>query len=118
MSTKTNLSAESVALQAILRAWRKSRKLTLETLAEQTGYAVSTLAGWEKGERQVKTEDYVRLAKVYGVHPAALMIAPEAAGPKVAQMIEAAGLVERMDKVEARQWLDIGNTLARDHPVK
>jgi len=109
-----SLSPEAAAFQAKLRIWRKSRKLTLEALAEQTGYAVSTLHGWEKGHREVGTEDLVRLAAVYGVHPAALLMAPEEANPKVDRMIRASGLAERLGSQSAEQWLAIGETLASD----
>ncbi|MBX9697896.1 MAG: helix-turn-helix domain-containing protein [Acetobacteraceae bacterium] len=112
------LSAEARAFQAKLRLWRKSRKMTLDQLAEQTGYAVSTLSGWETGEREVGTEDLVRLAAVYGVHPAALLMAPEEASPKVARMIRASGLAERLGDQPAEQWLAIGETLATDRREK
>lgn len=112
------LSAEAKVYQAHLRVWRKSRKLTLETLAEQTGYAISTLSGWEKGSREVGTEDLVRLAAVYGVHPAALLMAPKEAGPRVARMIEASGLAERLDDDKADQWLALGRTLGGDPPKR
>lgn len=114
--TPSTLSLEGKATQAILRLWRKSRKLTLEGLAEQTGYAISTLSGWEKGDREVGTDDLIRLAKVYGVHPAALLMAPGDAGPKVARMIRASGLAEQMDDKAAEQWLGIGATLAEGKP--
>lgn len=113
MPRQTNpLSPEAQKTQAILRLWRKSRKLTLEKLAEQIGYAVSTISGWERGAREVGTEDLIRLAKFYAVHPAALLMAPEVAGPKVARMIQASGLAERMTDKAADQWLDIGQTIA------
>lgn len=110
------LSAQAKLYQAHLRAWRKARKLTLEKLAEQTGYAVSTLSGWEKGNREVGTEDLVRLAAFYGVHPAALLMAPEDAGPKISRMIEASGLAERLEDDKADQWLALGRTLGGDPP--
>ena len=78
------LSPEAKALQAFLKLWRKNRKWTLRHLAEHTGYAVSTLSGWENGDREVGTEDLHRLAAAYGVHPAALLMSPEDAGRLVA----------------------------------
>lgn len=112
--SKAPLSETAKRFEAHLRAWRKSRKLTLEKLAEQTGYAVSTLSGWEKGDREVGTEDLVKLAAAYGVHPAALLMAPEVAGPKVRRMIEASGIAERLENGKAQQWIDLGRTLAGD----
>ena len=57
-------------LHVHLRSWRKSRKLTLEALAEQMGSKVSTLSGWETGRRILDLEDLQKLALYYGVHPA------------------------------------------------
>ena len=112
--SRSPLSDTAKRFQAHLRAWRKSRKLTLGKLAEQTGYAISTLSGWEKGDREVGTEDLVKLAAAYGVHPAALLMAPEVAGPKIKRMIEASGLAEQMDTGKAEQWIELGRTLAGD----
>lgn len=107
---KIPLSTEAKRLQRHLTAWRKSRKLTLEKLAEHTGNALSTLSGWENGSREVGTDDLVKLAAFYGVHPAALMMAPEDAGPKIA-------LAEKLDDARAQQWLELGETLA-DKPTE
>ncbi|NBW12643.1 MAG: XRE family transcriptional regulator [Caulobacteraceae bacterium] len=61
-----DLSNAAKVLQANLKRWRKARKMTLKQLAERTGYAVSTLSGWENGDREVGTEDLMRLASEYG----------------------------------------------------
>lgn len=111
-----SLSDASKVMQANLRLWRKSRKLTLSQLAEASGFAVSTLSGWENGDREVGMEDLRRLAAVYDVHPAALLLNPEEAGPIVARMIKASGLAQRMGEQAADQWLAVGETMAGKRP--
>lgn len=64
------------------------------------------------------TDDLVKLAAFYGVHPAALMMAPEDAGPKIDRMIKASGIAERLDDDKAEQWLGLGATLAGDPPKR
>lgn len=102
------ISAQTKANQANLRLWRKSRKLTLEKLAEQTGIAVSTLSGWENGNRAVDLEDLQQLASFYGVPVAALLMVPEEGGPMAGRMARAAGRVSKMTEADAEEWLRLG----------
>jgi transcriptional regulator with XRE-family HTH domain len=94
-----------------LRAWRKSRKLTLEALAEQIGSKVSTISGWETGRRAVDLEDLAKLAAAYGVHPAALLFDPGEAVGKISKMQTASALVEQMPPDAADEWLAMGKRL-------
>lgn len=112
------LSNETKAMQANLRLWRKSRKLTLAALAEQIGSKVSTLSGWEKGDRAVDLEDLRRLAALYNVPPAALLMAPEEGGPMVGRMARAAGKVANMTESDAEEWLRLGDRFATADPKK
>ena len=112
-----DLSNAAKVLQANLKRWRKARKMTLKQLAERTGYAVSTLSGWENGDREVGTEDLMRLASEYGVHPAALLIAPEGSGPKVDRMIAASGLAEQLTDDQAAHWLAIARSMIGKEPA-
>jgi transcriptional regulator with XRE-family HTH domain len=115
MPKKTSaMSPEAVKMQGNLRAWRVSRKLTQSALAEHIGSKVSTISGWELGERSVNTEDLQRLARFYGVHPAALLFAPEEAGPKVQMMIEASGVAEKLTPEAAKEWIGVGRRMAKD----
>lgn len=104
----------SAPLYKYLRAWRKSRKLTLARLAEAIGSKVSTIQGWETGARHVDLEDLGRLANHYGVHPAALLFAPDDAAGKVSRMQRASTIAERIEAEAAEEWLRLGQRLASD----
>ncbi len=99
------------ALQAFVRPWRRSRNLTLRALAEQAGSKVSTLSGWETGRRRMTLADLAMLAGFYGVHPAAMLLAPgngrEAAGRMRAVLAVAASL----SADDAAAWLGIGSRI-------
>lgn len=97
-------------LHRFLRAWRKSRNLTLKTVAEAIGSAVSTVQGWEKGARAVDLKDLENLAKMYGVDPAALLYAPDKADD-FARTVRAARLAKHMTAEDAEAWLQMGERL-------
>lgn len=107
--TSRPMSDETKAMQANLRLWRKTRNLTLAALAEQIGSKVSTISGWEKGNRAVDLEDLRRLARFYDVPPAALLMAPEEGGPMAGRMARAAGKVAKMTEKDAEEWLRLGD---------
>lgn len=107
----TGLSPEARTMQGNLKLWRKARKLTLAALAEQTGNKVSTLSSWENGDRAVDLDDLRRLASFYEVHPAALLMRPEDAGPKITAMQRAATMIQSMNPGDADAWLEIGRRL-------
>ena len=94
-----------------LRAWRLSRNYTLKTLAEKLAKGVSTVSGWETGGREVDLADLNKLADVYGVHPAALLLAPSDAVPIVDDMREAGSLAKGMDETARAEWLALGRRL-------
>ena len=58
-------------------------------------------------------EDLVRLAAAYGVHPAALLIAPDEANETVSRMQDACTLAERMPPEVADEWLAMGRRVAK-----
>lgn len=99
--------------QQFLRLWRKSRKMTLERLAEQMENAVSTISGWETGRRTMDMEDLRKLAAIYSIHPAALLMDPDAAEGTVTRMQRAAGLAGNMSDDQAERWLALGEDVAR-----
>ena len=94
-----------------LRAHRRARKLTQQTVADGINVAFNTVSGWETGARNMSMEDLERLAAFYGVHPAALLLAPEE-GPRFEAMRRASGLAERMGPDAAEDWLRMGERLA------
>jgi transcriptional regulator with XRE-family HTH domain len=93
-----------------LRAHRKVRRLTLEQVANDIGIAVSTLSGWERGERAVDLHDLEKLAAHYGVPPIVLLAAPEDS-PKAQAMRRAAQIAEQMDADALNDWLRTGERL-------
>lgn len=108
----TTDGSKMATLNVYLRAWRRSRNLTLEALAERMGSKVSTISGWETGRRSVDLDDLAKLAQAYGVHPAALLFAPEVSADKVNRMQTASSLVEQMPGEAADEWLAMGRRLA------
>lgn len=100
-----------------LRLWRKKGRYTLKVLAERLEVGISTVSGWETGARQVDLADLVKLAAVYGVHPAALLLAPEEAGPTLSNMQEAGALVKDMDADAAAEWLAVGRRMTGRPPT-
>ncbi len=59
-------SFESETLVERLRAARRSAGLTQHDAAERLGVARTTIVAMEKGERQVRPEELVELANIYG----------------------------------------------------
>src|SRR3954466_3249872 len=64
-----------------LKLWREKKGFTLQEVADRLDVGVSTLHGWENGDRQVDLGDLTALAKVYNVHPTALLMHPKDANP-------------------------------------
>lgn len=56
-----------------LKELRKEKKLTQKELAKILGISKRTLAYWEKGESQIKTEKAEKLADFFGVNTAYLL---------------------------------------------
>lgn len=98
-----------------LRAHRKSRGLRQSNVAEAIGVAFNTLSGWENGARTMDLKDLEKLAEFYGVHPAALLLAPEE-GPKFEVMRKASGLAEQMGPEAAADWIRMGERIAPSKP--
>lgn len=77
--------------------------------------AYNTVSGWETGSRRVKLDDLEKLAKLYGIHPAALLLAPEE-GPKFEAMRRASHLAEQMGPSTAEDWLRMGERIVPKTP--
>lgn len=66
-----------------LRALRRDRGLTLETLAEDTGISVSTLSRLESGRRRPTLDLLIPLARAHRVALDQLVAAPATGDPRV-----------------------------------
>ena len=101
-------------LHVHLRAHRERRNLTLKNVAALTGYADNTLSQWETGARPMKLDQLEKLAQIYGVTPAALLMAPEEA-PRALAMREAADLAAKLPAEDLAEWIKLGQRLSPDH---
>jgi transcriptional regulator with XRE-family HTH domain len=99
-------------LHVHLRDWRKSRRLTLERLANMIGSKVNTISGWENGKRTVDLDDLQKLADAYGVHPTLLLHAPPGT-QELLRLQEAAQLLATMTPEDAAEWLHLGSRFAK-----
>jgi transcriptional regulator with XRE-family HTH domain len=85
--------------------------LTLEQLAVLIGSKTNTISGWETGNRGVDLDDIKRIADAYGVHPAALLFAPDdQAGFE--SLRELLSVATAMTEESRSAWLAIGRQLA------
>lgn len=103
----------STPLHTFLRAHRIARRLTLQAVAVEIGVRQNTLSQWETGARGVDLTDLEKLARVYGVTPAALLMSP-LDSPKAREMQAAADLAQRMEPADLANWMQLGQRLARD----
>lgn len=101
----------STRLHVHLRAHRKMRGMTQEQVANILGIRNSTLSGWETGSRTLDLEDIENLAKVYRVHPAALLMSP-AEGERFETMRLASHVASRLDSETVSEWIRLGQKLA------
>lgn len=102
-------------LHTHLRAHRKACGLSLEHVANILGIRQNTLSQWETGKRGVDLSDLKKLADVYKISPAALLMAPDD-NPKADQMRAAADIAGRMDPDTLADWLRMGAKLAPPKP--
>lgn len=75
----------SQALAAVLRAERATRRWTVGELAEQAGMTKVDLYRKLRGERELNTAEYVKIARAFGVTVSELIHKAEA---RIAQMHE------------------------------
>jgi transcriptional regulator with XRE-family HTH domain len=95
-----------------LRSWRSHKKLTLQFVADKIGSKVNTISGWETGKRTVDLDDIEKLAAAYGVHPAALLFAPN--DPARFEAIRGVlTMMEQLDPEQRAAWLEMGRQLAK-----
>lgn len=107
---KAAMARAASSLHVHLRGWRKHKGLTLEAVADLIGSKINTISGWETGNRGVDLDDIKKLADAYGVHPAALLFAPDDKNgyEAVRSVMEVAASMS----AESREaWLAIGRQL-------
>ena len=105
-------AAKVPAAQVHLKAWRKHRRVTAEELAAQVNRSLSLVSAWEMGTRIMNMVDLEDLARVYGVHPSALLLPPEESS-RADLKLAASETIESMDAEAALQWLQLGRKLPR-----
>lgn len=93
-----------------LRAWRKTKNLSLPAVAERLGVAHTTVGRWERGEVPLTTRDLEDLATIYGITRRQLEFSPTAA-EMIAFLDRAQHIIEDMPAVDLERWLAIGESL-------
>ncbi|WP_397540424.1 helix-turn-helix domain-containing protein [Roseomonas mucosa] len=94
-----------------LKAHRKAKGLSQEQVANILGVKNNTISGWETGARTLDLEDLEKLAKIYGVHPSALLMAPEQ-GQLASDMRRAAEVARKLAPDAAAEWISVGERMA------
>ena len=102
----------SSSLHLHLKAHRRAHGLTQTELAQKLGVALNTVSNWETGKSDVHLSEVEKMAKIYGVHPAALLMAPEEY-PKFLAMQRACSLAAKLPDEQARDWLKMGEHLVK-----
>lgn len=74
------------------------------------GSKPNTISGWETGNRSVDLDDIKRIADAYGVHPAALLFAPQDQAGFEA-MRDVFEMAANMTEESRKAWLAIGHQL-------
>lgn len=85
--------------------------MTLERVAASIKSKISTISGWETGERTLGMDDLSALAETYLVQPADLLSAPPS-GSIDRRLAVASAILERLDPPAAEDWLRVGQRLA------
>ena len=98
------------SLHQHLRAWRDIKNLSQEQVANILEVNKSTIHRWETGTRTVDLADLERLAKVYGVDPIALLMAPGDVQLAV-DLTAAKAILSSRDPDAIRTWLEMGTKL-------
>ena len=101
------------SLHRHLRAWRDTRNLSQEQVANTLAVNKSTIHRWETGARTVDLADLERLAELYGVDPIALLMAPGDV-QLAADLTAAKAILTSRDPDATRTWLEMGSKLPLD----
>jgi len=96
-----------------IREFRQSRNLTLEQVAEETGFSVSFLSMVERNKASISVDNLERLARYYNVHMVHFFSGPAESPVLITRREE---LLENMDRKKRGRPLGTpeGNRLAQD----
>jgi transcriptional regulator with XRE-family HTH domain len=85
--------------------------LTQENVSETFNVSNVTIHRWETGKAPMSTENFFRLAELYGVSPGQLMFAP--ANEEAAKALEDAWrVISILTPEERKNWLSVGQNLS------
>lgn len=101
----------TISFHQYLRAWRLSKKLSLERVGAAIGVRHTTVGRWEKGQLPVTSADLEQLARVYGVPADRLLFDP--ADQSAAALATAREVISRMEPEDVTEWLRLGDRLTR-----
>jgi transcriptional regulator with XRE-family HTH domain len=93
-----------------LKAHRKLRKFTQVYIAGILRISHNAYSDKENGKRPVTLEELEKIAEAYGVHPSALLMAPED-GPRADLMRRAAEIARTRPESAAQDWVRSGEHL-------
>ena len=94
-------------LHQYLKAHRKLRGFTQEHVANILGVSHNSYSMKESGQRPVDLEELEKLAEAYGIHPVALLMAPQD-GPRADLVRRAAEIARTRSQAAAEAWLQSG----------
>ena len=98
-----------------IREFRKLRGMTLHTLAKQVGTTAQTIQRLETGNMTVSLDWLVRIADVYGMPAAALLVSDTTASVPILGDLDAQGLVTPPPSGDPATALSL--VIATPHPV-
>ena len=93
-----------------LRAWRETKNLSQEQVANILAVNKSTIHRWETGSRTVDLADLERLAEIYGIDPIALLMAPGDV-QLATDLTVAKDILTSRSADATRVWLEMGTKL-------
>jgi transcriptional regulator with XRE-family HTH domain len=90
-----------------LREWRTRRGLTQSQLADKVGWTSAYVSRLENGERRLKIDQIVKLAKALGIEPAQLMVANQMPADDLDALIS---LAKKMRPEDRRRLIRIAES--------
>ena len=98
-----------------IREFRKLRGMTLQTLAQQVGTTAQTIQRLETGNMTVSLDWLMRIADVFGMPAAALLVSDKTASVPILGDLNAAGVVTPLSPGEPAATLSL--VISAPHPV-
>ncbi len=106
----------ATTLHRYLKAHRKLRGFTQEHVANILGISHNSYSMKERGQRPVDLDELEKLAEAYGVHPIALLMAPED-GPRADLVRRAAEIARTRPEGAAQDWLRSGEHIPAEKEI-